>query len=897
MHGYPGRARQTVWKRWLGMIGAVACAFGTASAATNPNDVLRAQLDNGLRVIIVRNTLAPVVATSVNYLAGSDEAPDGFPGMAHAQEHMLFRGSPGLTADQLADIGSVMGGDFNANTRESLTQYLYTVPSQDLEVALHIESLRMRGADDSDKEWNQERGAIEQEVAQDFSNPDYVLYSKLRAAVFAGTPYQHDALGSRPSFEKTTGAMLKRFYDAWYAPNNAILIIVGNVDPEDTLSKVKTLFGDIPRKTLPARPAINLKPAKALALTGDTDQPNGSETLAIRVPGLDSADFPALEVLADVLDSHRFDLYGLVPQGKALYAGFGLEPLPKAGLAYATVAFPAGADAAALEKEVRGILKKVADSGVPSELVDAAKLQEKREAEFQKNTIDGLASVWADAVALYGLSEPDEDLRRIEKVTVEDVNRVARKYLDLDHAATMRMLPKGSGKPVQSSGGFGGQEAISLQQSASTTLPSWAQDALTRLSVPPSTTNPTVSQLPNGLTLIVQPEDVSDTISVYGHIRNRAEVEAPVGKEGVSNVLDQLFPFGSERLDRLAYQQALDGIGAEAHAGIDFSLKVLSKDFDAGMALLADDELHPALPQPAFDILRGQTERVVTARNSSPGYLTSRSLRTALFPKTDPSLRDATPESVHSLSLADVREYYRLAYRPDMATIVVMGHVTPEQARAAVDKYFGAWTAEGAAPATDLPSVPPSTASTVAVPDASRVQDEVTLAETMTVTRLDPDYYALELGSAVLGGGFYSTRLSIDLRKNAGLVYSVGSYLQAGKNRSIYYIDYACDPQNVSKAAQIANQELRNMQNAPPTAEEFARVKALELGRLPLGEASIDAIAHGFLQRRDLNLPLDEPTRAAQRFIELSAEDVQAAFKKWVRPDDLVRVTQGPAPQ
>src|SRR3974390_3008058 len=130
---------------------------GTPSA----HDVLRATLDNGLRVIIVRNTLAPVAATSVNYLVGGDETPPGFPGTAHAQEHMMFRGSPGLTADQLASIGAVMGGNFNANTRESLTQYLYTVPAEDIDVALHIEALRMQDVLDTEPDWQQERGAIE----------------------------------------------------------------------------------------------------------------------------------------------------------------------------------------------------------------------------------------------------------------------------------------------------------------------------------------------------------------------------------------------------------------------------------------------------------------------------------------------------------------------------------------------------------------------------------------------------------------------------------------------------------------------------------------------------------------------------------------------------------------
>ncbi len=179
----------------------------------------------------MRDPLAPVVATAVNYLVGSDETPEGFPGMAHAQEHMMFRGSPDLTADQLADIGGVMGGNFDANTRESVTQYVFTVPAEDLDVALHIEALRMSGVLDSESEWQQERGAIEQEVAQDLSDPDYVLYAKMRAEMFAGTPYAHDALGTRPSFNATTGTMLKQFHDAWYAPNNAILVIAGDVDP------------------------------------------------------------------------------------------------------------------------------------------------------------------------------------------------------------------------------------------------------------------------------------------------------------------------------------------------------------------------------------------------------------------------------------------------------------------------------------------------------------------------------------------------------------------------------------------------------------------------------------------------------------------------------------------
>jgi zinc protease len=362
-------------------------------------------------------------------------------------------------------------------------------------------------------------------------------------------------------------------------------------------------------------------------------------------------------------------------------------------------------------------------------------------------------------------------------------------------------------------------------------------------------------------------------------------------------VLGELLTYGSEKLDRVAFQQQLDAIGAREGAGTDFAVAALAEHFDRGVELLADNELHPALPEQALNIIKTQVAHGVAARNKSPGFLTQHSLRGALYPQSDPSLRMATPESVSGLTLDTVRAYYHSVFRPDLTTIVVIGKVTPAQARATVEKYFNAWTAAGPKPEVDLPVAPPNRAGVIAVPDASRVQDVVILAQNLALTRSDPDYYPLQLGNAVLGGSFYSTRLSIDLRKNSGLVYSVGSTLQAGRTRGAYLIEYASDPQNVAKAANMVVGEIKSMQNAPATQDELVRVKALLLRQIPLSESSVDDIAHGLLGRVDLNLPLDEPTNAARRYIGLSPEDVQAAFRKWLRPDDLVRVSEGPTPQ
>jgi zinc protease len=805
----------------------------------------------------------------------------------------MFRGSPGLSSNQLANIGNIMGGDFNADTRQDVTQYLYTVPAEDLDIALHIEALRMRDVDDSGKDWEKERGAIEQEVAQDLSSPTYVLFTRLREAMFAGTSYAHDALGTRPSFDQTTAGMLKDFYNRWYAPNNAILVVVGDVDPAATLAKVEQLFGGIPRKKLPERPGITLHPVKAQSFELKSDLPYGMQVIALRMPGLESPDYPAAEVLADVLSSQRGALYELVPAGKALFTDFDFDPLGRAGLGYATAGFPADGSAKDVEREVRAVLAKIARDGVPPDLIAAAKLQERRGAETQKNSIQGLAGVWAEAIAVDGLDSPDQDLARIEKVTVEDVNRVARKYLDLDHAVVATLTPEGAGKPVAGRG-FGGQETIALGEAKPTPLPDWAQQILGRLTVPDSTVHPVVSRLPNGLTLIVQPEAVSRSVSVVGHIRTRPELEVPKGQEGLSSVLDRLFSYGSEHLDRIAFQRALDAIGAEEQAGADFEVSVLKENFDRAVELLADNELHPALPEADFKIVRQQVAQSVDGMLRSPGYLAGRALDTALFPKDDPSLREARPQTVSALTMDNVRSYYRSAFRPDLAVIVVIGDVAPAQAQAVIQKYFGQWTADGPKPETTLPAVPPNKPAEVAVADPSRVQDRATLAETVGITRSSPDYYPLQLGNTVLGGGFYSARLSRDLRKDAGLVYSIGSYLQAGKSRSVYVVQYACDPPNVSKVHASVSREIEKMRKTPVTPEELQQAKAMLVRHLPLSEASIGSIAQGLIARWDLDLALDEPTLAARRYIDLSVDDIEAAFARWLRPDDLVQVTQGP---
>jgi zinc protease len=674
-------------------------------------------------------------------------------------------------------------------------------------------------------------------------------------------------------------------------------VIVGDVDPALTIGKVRALFSDIPNHRVPDHPGVTLRPVKSETFTLDSNLPYVLGFIAYRFPGTSSPDYAAIQILADVLSSQRADLYGMVPAGKALAAEFGVaEAYSKATIGYGVVALPAGEDATKAIGEMRSILDGYAQHGVPEELVDAAKRGELAGAEFERNSIPGLANVWSNALAAEGRNSPDEDIEAIKRVTLADVNRVAKQTLNAQNSITAILKPVPTGQPVAAKG-FGGAEQVTAAPTKPVELPAWASASLAKLAVPENYIKVSDTTLPNGIRLIVNTNPISPTVSVFGSVEHNGDLETPPGKEGLSDVLSELFSYGTRTLDRLAFQKALDDISANEKAGYGFSVAVLKENFSRGVELLADNELHPALPEKAFGVVKQKTTQFVAGNIESPQYRSSRALEVGLLPAGDPDLRQVLPTTVSTLTLDDVKEYYAATFRPDLTTIVVTGDVSPEEAKSVIQKWFGDWTASGVKPNTTLPPVPPNKSSAQDVADPQAIQDSVVLAEQLPLNRFDPDYYPLQLGNHVLGGGFYATRLYHDLRQVAGYVYTVGLSLDAGKTRATLSVNYGCNPENVSKARALIQRDLQQMRTEDVSPDELHLAKALLLRQIPLSESSEDAVAMGLLGRAQLGLPLDEPVIAARKYYELDASQVKAAFAKLVRPDDFVQVVRGPTPQ
>ena len=342
-----------------------------------------------MHVVILTNALAPVATTIMMYGVGSDD--DTMPGVAHATEHMLFRGTSDLSAGQLSDIAARMGAVYDAQTSNEWTLYWFKLPSAYVDVALHVEADRMTNATISEADWATERGAIEQEIQAQASQPGYKISTKVQSAFFAGTPFANTTGGTVASFDKMKADDIKSFYRAWYHPSNATLIIAGDVDPVKTLASVHALFDKIPAGAEPAHAPIQVPPLPSTTITDTIDFPLGFGAYAYRLPGSTSPDYAPAIVLNDVFDSGRGAFADLQAEGKLLGAISFSAAFPETGVTFFVAVPNQGGDPQAALSQVQGVIDAYRANGVPPDLVAASQRRLLAQRAFGQASISGLA--------------------------------------------------------------------------------------------------------------------------------------------------------------------------------------------------------------------------------------------------------------------------------------------------------------------------------------------------------------------------------------------------------------------------------------------------------------------------------------------------------------------------
>jgi zinc protease len=872
-------------------------SVGLATANDVPSarpEMAQKTLSNGMRVVAVRNALSPVVSTWMNYLVGSDDDGD-LPGIAHAAEHMMFRGSRSVSGTQFADTMAVMGGNFNGETGAEITSYYFEVPSQDLEVAMKLEASRSAGLVDEPALWEHERGAISQEVALRNSSASYRLTTKILANVLKGTPYANEGLGTAESFRTLSADQLAAFHRKYYMPNNAVYVVVGDIEPDKVIAQAERIFGSIPPGRAPGHmgvPSFAATPAGATFIDNENALPVSYLVLGYRMPGYDSSEFLATQVLFNVLANDRGPLQLLREGGDVVRTQASLRSFPSASVGYIGASVRLAADGESVAERAKIVLERIRIAGLSASLVDAAKRRLETDAAIGQTSIFGEARTWSQAIAVEH-RQPVDNVAAIKRVTTEQVNRLLSQYLQSRDVTTGLALSKPSGRPSRSDVGPT-ERAAAIPSTVHGDLPEFAKSLLANTRAPAHWSTPIESTLPNGLRLIVVKNTASDAVILRGMVHSKSTVDEPAGYEGVARILDIVFQASPGGSDHAEYSRRSDELGAEFFTGTGFGFDLQASKFERGLDLLSRAEIHPALDEASVESAKARTLDEVRNANASSDFLSEQALCNGLYGARDRRCRVASMDSVKHIETHDVSDYYKKTFRPDRTTIVVVGNIEPIRARQLIERSFGGWSSDSALTTTPNTAAVPNAASQVTIASQGRVQSSVTLAQVLPIVRRDDDFVALRVSNALLTGGVFGSLLYEDLREQTGLVYSVSSQIQTSDMDSVFKIAFGSDPSNVDVAMDIIRRQIHSLQSGQIDEHRLARAKALLINDLPLSMESYNSIASRILFYVKDGLPADNAYREANRVFQITPDQIRLATSKYLRPDSFAVVVEGP---
>jgi len=873
----------------------IACASVCASAAATQAPIQTKTLSNGLKIAVVEDHAAPVVQTAVWYRFGANQETPGKTGLAHGLEHMMFRGTPSISSSGLDEIAARLGAELNANTANDYTHFYLVMPADRLTLALRVEADRMRNLSLSESDWKLEKGAVLSEIDGDRSQPITKLYDAVCRAASTARLCGLAALGEREDVVKSTAADLRRYYDTYYAPNNATLVITGDVNAETAFSAAQRIFGDVPSKPLPASELQTPVYASGKSVAVTADFPYQVVDLAYPAPGSQDPGFAPLQIVDAIIANQRSAFYdALVVSGLTLGYQTSYDDDVHGGLYHVFLIVSPGHTARQAQDAFIRTLAKTQREGFPADLASAAKIAVGANAVYARDSITGLGDRVGFALGAEGIDDPALDDMKIQDATLDEVDANAKLFFS--KPSVIGVLTPASRKPGESAttpGGGGVADSFgSRAPSGPLVLAPWAREAMNRPIASRSKIDPVRFTLSNGIRVLVQEVRTNPTVFVSGRIESSPRFDPP-NKEGVGALTTSLLSYGSAKYDFTAQRKISDDIAASIDLGETFGAHGMAKDLGTLLDVIADGEEHPNFPARYVDLLRNQTLAGISQRAHDPDYLASRAFSRLLLGPEDPALRETSKASVSSITTEDLRGYASARLRPDLTTISVVGDASPDDVRAKLEAAFGRWQAQGATPDVSEQPIPlPAPAS--AYVTAARDEVSVRLGQP-ALSRRNPDFPALNLMNMILGGGGgFDTRLMSEIRVKRGLVYTVSSALDVDRYRGTLDFHLHANPKNVAAAVSLLKTQLTRIQESPVEPDELARAKSKIIAGELVSEQATDAILARVENIGVSDLASNYYQTLDARYGTLAKTDIQRVARAYLHPNHLVAVFEGP---
>ncbi|MCW3837501.1 M16 family metallopeptidase [Sphingomonas canadensis] len=871
-------------------------------------------LPNGLRVIVHTDRKAAIVAVSTWYDVGSKHEPDGKSGFAHLFEHLMFNGSENAPGDFFEPLKQVGATDFNGTTSFDRTNYFETVPRAALDRALFLESDRMGyllGAIDQ-AVLDEQRGVVQNEKRQGDNRPYGLVYYKVLEELFPkGHPYGHTPIGSMADLDAASLDDVKNWFRGHYGPNNAVLVLAGDIDAKEARPLVEKYFGAIPSGPESVAPKVEI-PQIAEAKTA-VIKDRVAATLVLRtwvVPGLNDPEAVPLDVFASVLGglaSSRLDNVLVRQEKSAVQVSAGVQSMAQLGIFTVQAVVKPGADPEAVAKRLDEILADLIANGPTDDEVKrvATTNVSGRISGFESVGGFGGKAVALASGALYS-NDPGfykKQLQRTATITPDEVKAAAQKWLTRP-PVTVMVVPGTRDAYVEATApakkpAAAGQEAPAPAKVQGTRgeMPGVAD--IKDLDFP----DVTRAKLSNGIELVYANRSAVPVTRVSMSF-DAGTAADPAGALGTQNLMLSLLEEGTATLDSNALAEARERLGASIGTGgsadrTNVWLSTPSPNLAGSLDLLADVVRNPAFAPGEVDRLRQTLLTQIAAEKTDPGGLAQRALPPLLYGAGSPYAKLAAgsgdPAAVAKLTRDDLIAFHQAWIRPDKLKIFVVSDLPMEQVKAALEKRFGGWTGTGAAGVKAFDVAAAQATPRIVLVDRPDSPQSVIVGGQLTALRAQQDLLPVLTANDVLGDDFLS-RINMDLRENKHWSYGARGRFDRLENAVPYVINAPVQADKTGAAIASLQQVIGAFLTTEGLTEpEFDRTIAGSVRELTGNFETASAVL-GAMQTNDLfGRPDDYYDTIAQRYRGFTRTGLDAALRGALDPKKFVWVVVGDA--
>jgi predicted Zn-dependent peptidase len=870
-------------------------------------------LDNGLKVLVHQDRKAPVVAVSVWYNVGSKDEPKGKTGFAHLFEHLMFNGSENAPGDFFEPLQQIGATDYNGTTSFDRTNYFQTVPTAALERALFLESDRMGhllGAVTQEKLDNQ-RGVVQNEKRQGDNRPGGLVFYRVLEEIFPERhPYRHSTIGSMADLDAASLADVKQWFRDNYGPNNAVLVLAGDVDAASARPLVQKYFGDIKRGPVnePAQAAVPTLTAPKTVVMKD----RVAATTVSRywpVPGLLDAQLVALDIGGSVLgglSSSRLDNVLVRDEKIAVSVSAGMIPFQRVGLFTVSATVKPGVDPALVERRLDELVAQfIAEGPRPEEVTRAATTEVsgrikgleqvggfggKAVALAEGQVYSGDPLYYKKTLALYAQTSPGQ----VRQAMQQWLNRPPLKLT----------LAPGEREAYQEAKGVAAAAAAPAKPAAK-------QQGATAF----KRQMPDVGQLAELDFPDVQHATLSNGVKV--HYAQRKAVPAarialsfdagnaadPANARGTHALVLGLLDEGTATRSSVQIAEEQERLGATISAGgtidrTNVTLSALTPNLEPSLDLLADVVQNPAFAQAEVERVKSQQLTAISQELKDPNGIATRTLPELLYGREHPyaTFGSGDPEAVARLGRQDLIGFKESWIRPDNMEIFAVADVPLTELLPMLERRFGTWRATGAPRGVkSFAAAIPAARSRVVLIDRPGSPQSVIYGGVVTPYKGAEDLADIISANDILGGNFLS-RINMDLRETKGWSYGVRGTVQRGVEAVPYIISapVQADRTGDSLAALMSN--VRDFLGSKGVTEpELSRTISNNVRSLPGSFETSAAVLNGMQTNVLYGRPDNYYEMLADIYRSQTRERLDAAARRAINPNNFVWVVVGEA--